>query len=156
VSFYTEVIARDSRFHSMDIVRAVSLLEPVTRAAVASLIVKAAASGIELMVTETFRSEDRQQELFARGATELRTVGVHHFGLACDLCKVVDGKPSWGGDWTFMVGLCAEVGLISGVNWGLPNERHSFIDADHVQRCTVAEQSALFAGTWYPDSTVTA
>lgn len=33
-----------------------------------------------------------------RGATMLKTVGVDHFGPACELVKDVNGEPSWNGD----------------------------------------------------------
>jgi hypothetical protein len=33
------------------------------------------------MIFETYRSQERQQVLFEQGATQLRTVGVHHHGL---------------------------------------------------------------------------
>jgi hypothetical protein len=43
-------------------------------------------------------------------------------------------------------------GMIWGGDWGTPLVHHSFLDTDHVQRCSVAQQNALFALTWYPDT----
>ena len=103
------------------------------------------------MVFETYRSQPRQASLFAQGATQLKTVGVHHYGLACDLVKNVDGEPSWKGDFTFLGVLAKKHGLIWGGDWGQPGVRNSFPDLDHVQRCTILDQNKLFAGTWYPD-----
>jgi hypothetical protein len=105
------------------------------------------------MIYETYRSQNRQQELFNQGATKLRAVGVHHYGLACDIVRVVSGEPSWKGDFSFMGHLAQSCGLIWGGDWGAPNIKHSFIDSVHVQRCTVARQGDLFAGRWYPDET---
>jgi hypothetical protein len=76
---------------------------------------------------------------------------VHHYGLACDIVRVVGGEPSWKGDFSFLGQLAHSSGLIWGGDWGAPNIKHSFIDSVHVQRCTVARQGDLFAGTWYPD-----
>jgi hypothetical protein len=69
---------------------------------------------------------------------------------------VVSGEPNWKGDFSFLGQLAHSSGLIWGGDWGDPGDpgiKHSFVDSVHVQRCTVARQGALFAGTWYPDDT---
>jgi hypothetical protein len=90
------------RFNSANRVADPELLEPVTRAAIANILQDARALGIELMLFETYRSQATQLELFNQGASKLRVVGVHHYGLACDLVKAVAGElpgretlPSW-------------------------------------------------------------
>ena len=80
-NFFTDVIQKDQRFHSQNRVADPALLEPVTRAAIQRVIADAATQGIKLMIFETYRSQERQQVLFEQGATQLRTVGVHHHGL---------------------------------------------------------------------------
>jgi hypothetical protein len=150
-NFYTAVIMNDPRLHTTDIVADIALLEPVTRAAIQAVIADAAAAGIALMVFETYRSQERQSALFQQGATQLRTVGVHHYGLACDLVKNIAGHPSWKGDFSFLAALAKAHGLIWGGDWGTPNRPHSFRDEDHVQRCSISRQAALFRGDWYPD-----
>ncbi len=149
-NFYTDVIAKNPRFHSTGLVDAVDLLEPVTRVGVLAIIADAKTHGIELMVFETYRSQERQQMLFAQGATKLRHVGVHHYGLACDLVKSIGGVPSWKGDFSLLGTLAKAHGLVWGGDWGSPGVHHSFVDSDHVQRCTLADQVGLFGGTWYP------
>jgi hypothetical protein len=151
-NFYTDVISQDPRFESVNRVSDAFLLEPATRQLVAGIISAAQRMGIALMVFETYRSQQRQQELFNQGATKLRKVGVHHYGLACDIVKVVAGEPSWKGDFSFLGQLAQSSGMIWGGDWGAPHIRHSFIDAVHVQRCTVARQGDLFAGNWFPDA----
>jgi hypothetical protein len=150
-NFYTSVISQDARFDSPTRIGDPSLLEPVTRQLVEGLVTSAHQMGIELMIYETYRSQDRQQALFNNGATKLRTVGVHHYGLACDIVRLVDGEPSWKGDFSFLGQLAHSSGLIWGGDWGDSNIKHSFVDSVHVQRCTVARQGDLFAGNWYPD-----
>jgi hypothetical protein len=150
-NFYTDVISKDARFDSLAPVRDLALLEPTTRKLVESLVSAAHQMGIEIMVFETYRSQNRQQELFNNGATKLRNVGVHHYGLACDIVRVVGGEPCWKGDFSFLGQLAHSSGLIWGGDWGTPEIKHSFIDSVHVQRCTVARQGDLFAGAWYPD-----
>lgn len=150
-NFYTDVILKDHRFETTDIVSDIMLLEPVTRTLVQKIIADAAAEGVHLMVFETYRSQQRQQLLFNEKKTELRQVGVHHYGLACDIVYVLNGHPSWQGDFSRLGRYAHKNGLIWGGDWGNPAIHHTFVDADHVQRVTIARQEALFAGTWYPD-----
>jgi len=150
-NFYTDVISQDERFSSVKRVSDASLLEPATRELVAAIVSAAHRMGIELMIYETYRCQDRQQELFNQGATKLRTVGVHHYGLACDIVRVVAGEPSWKGDFSFLGQLAQSSGMIWGGDWGAPHIKHSFVQTLHVQRCTVARQGDLFDGTWFPD-----
>ena len=152
-TFYTDIISADARFSSVNRVADSSLLEPMTRRLAEGLIASAHQMGIEVMIYETYRSQNRQQALFENGASKLRTVGVHHYGLACDIVRVVGGEPSWKGDFSFLGQLAHSSGLIWGGDWGDPTIKHSFIDSVHVQRCTVARQGNLFAGVWYPDAT---
>ncbi len=152
MSFFTEVIRPDPRYNSTDECRDPLLLEPVTRAAVENIIKDAANMGITLRISETFRSPARQKMMYDKGTSQLENIGVHTYGLACDFFKLVDGKASWSGDWSFLRDLAEKHGLISGLDWGLPLVRHNFIDPDHVQRVSVSEQESLFAGTYYPSS----
>jgi len=154
-NFFTDVIQRDSRYRSPEVVNDIALLEPGFRAKVAAVIDAAKTRSVDLVATETYRSVERQQRLYAAGKTQLRTVGVHHYGLAVDFAKRVNGKPSWDGDWTFLCELAAANGAVAGGDWGEPNKPHSFRDWDHLQGCTIAQQTALFAGTWYPAATGT-
>lgn len=152
-NFYTDVISKDARFDSAARVSDPSLIEPTTRQLVEGLVTSARQMGIEVEIYETYRSQNRQLALFNNGATKLKTVGVHHYGLACDIVRVVNGEPSWKGDFSFLGQLAHSSGLIWGGDWGDPNIKHSFVDSVHVQRCTVARQGSLFAGSWYPDDT---
>jgi hypothetical protein len=151
MSFYTEVIQASPLFESADRVADLDLLEPVTRTAVQAIVDAAATKGVKLMVFETYRSQQRQAELFKQGASKLRKVGVHHFGLACDLVRDVHGEPSWKGDFSFLKDLAEDNGLIWGGDWGNDTVVHSFVDSDHVQRINVSDQSKLFDLSWYPD-----
>jgi hypothetical protein len=149
-NFYTDVISADPRLTSTDRISDLALLEPVTRQAVQNIIADAETAGTPVIAFETYRSDQRQQVLFNQGATKLRTVGVHHYGLACDIVRVVAGEPTWKVDYSFLGPLAGKYGLIWGGNWGNPAVKHTFVDSDHVQGCTVAQQDALFAGNWYP------
>lgn len=147
-NFYTDVICADSRTVLTTRIADLGLLEPVTRLAVQDILEDL---GPTWMVFETCRSRHRQEYLFSIGATHLRKVGVHQYGLAADIIRRIDGEPSWKGDFTPLRLAAVRHGLISGQDWGQPGMHHDFIDADHVQRVSLADQSRLFDGTWYPD-----
>jgi hypothetical protein len=151
MSFYTDVIRNSPSFESPIRIDDLGLLEPVTRRAVQSIISGAQAKGIALMVFETYRSAARQRQLFQEKKTKLSEVGVHHYGLACDLVKNVGGKPNWDGDFSFLKQLAEAAGMIWGGDWGNALVVHSFVDADHVQRINVGDQAKLFNLSWYPD-----
>ena len=119
-----------------------ALLEPVTRAAVQAIIDDGKKAGHDLMVFETYRSRELQQINYQRGVTRLKNVGVHHYGLAADIVKVVNGEPSWDGDFDFLRQLAEDHNLVWGGNWGEPDQPHSFRDYVHVQRITVGDQVA--------------
>lgn len=149
-NFFTDVIQRDARYRSVSPVNDLALLEPGFRAKAQAVVAAAGTLGIELVSTETYRSSERQQQLFDAGKTQLRIVGVHHYGLAIDFAKRVGGRLTWDGDWTFLCKLAAACGVVAGGDWGLPDQPHSFRDWDHLQGVAIAEQGALFAGSWYP------
>ncbi len=151
MSFFTDVVEKDPRFTSSQRINDLALLEPVTRAAVQKIVEDSRVLGFDMMVFETFRSLARQQQLFAQGATKLRAVGVHNYGLACDIVKVVGGEPSWKGDFSFLGLLARKHGLIWGGDWGTPGQHHGFVDSVHVQRCSIGRQPALFRREFYPD-----
>lgn len=151
-NFYETTIKPSPVFESQKRVDDRQLLEPVTREAADQIIARAAELGIKLMIFETYRSKERQRALFQQGATKLREVGLHHYGLACDLVRDVNGEPSWKGDWEFLGHLARHYGLVWGGDWGRRGVKPSFFDGVHVQRVTLARQASIFAGRWYPGS----
>lgn len=152
-NFYSDVIQKDPRFNSPNACADLAMLEPGTRAAVEAIIADAAKLGYTLRPVETYRSVARQQHFYRIGFTKLKNVGCHHWGLACDLAMVRDGKDDpKGEDYLFLRHLAESHGMISGCDWARPDLPHSFRDYDHIQRCSMAKQDALFAGEWYPDA----
>lgn len=150
-NFYTSVLRKSPNFTSPTRCNDMALLEPVMRRKVEAILRDAAGHNVPLRVYETYRSPARQQQLFRQGATKLRTVGTHGYGLAVDFVRVVKGQPSWEGDFSILLKLCRAHSLISGIDWGHPGKPNSFVDSGHVQRITVARQNSLFNGEWYPD-----
>jgi transglycosylase-like protein with SLT domain/D-alanyl-D-alanine carboxypeptidase-like protein len=148
-NFYTDVIQNDSRYNSPEPIRDENLLEPHFRAEVNAIVTDAANEGTQLRVLETYRSQERQAVLFTEGTTQLRRVGVHHYGLACDFGIVRNGQIDWHADY----GVIGRIAERRGLVWG---GRFSFHDDGHVQAVSVADQPKLFAGTWYPEFAVAA
>ena len=145
-TFYTDVISKDPRFGSLTRVADPSLLEPGTRQLVERIITASQQMGIEVLIYETYRSQDRQRQLFNSGASKLRTVGVHHYEdwpatLFAQSAASLAGKAiSHSLDnprtelWTHM-----------GRRLGEPRKSNTASSiAVHVQRCTVARQGDAF------------
>lgn len=149
-NFYQDVIKKSPHFNSVGIVNDINLLEPITRAAALAIIAEAETLGHKMMIFETYRSEARQLLLFKQKATKLKQVGDHHYGIAFDIVKVVNGEANWDGDFTFLITLGKKHGLISGNDWGLPHIKHDFTDPDHMQRISLKDQTKLFNESWYP------
>lgn len=150
-NFYTDVIKQDHRFGSTDVINDLALLEPTFRGRILNFISYASARGHSVRVAETYRSQARQTQLWEKKLTELKTVGVHGFGLAADLAIYVNGKYDPNGqDYMFFVEAAKQADELSGINWGEPCAEHGFKDYDHLQGVPLALQPALFAGTWYP------
>lgn len=150
MSFYDTDIRPSPAFRSDNVCKDVALLEPGTRAAVEALMAEAKEEGHDIRVLETYRSQTRQTALYHKGATQLRTVGCHGYGVAVDFGVFINGKYAENNKpYLFLRQLARKHGLISGQDWGKAREG-SFVDSGHVQRVPVWRQQALFAGTWYP------
>jgi hypothetical protein len=153
MSFYNTVI-RNSKYFGSDVVcKDVAMLEPGTRAAVLAMLADAKTEGVDLRVLETYRSQTRQSALFQERRTQLRTVGCHGYGIACDFGVFVNGRYAEDNKpYVFLRELARKHGMISGQDWGHSKEG-GFVDSGHVQRCPVWRQPALFNGSWYPPAT---
>ena len=151
-NFKTEVIDNSPLKNSTSRIDTLDLLYPPMRARIEAIISDAAKQGHKLMVLETYRSPARQEMLFRQGATQLEKVGVHGYGLACDLAFLSpDGSVNWKADFSVLGKLAASHGLIWGGDWGEPDKPHSFRDYDHVQYIRVEDQERLFGGEWFPE-----
>jgi hypothetical protein len=151
-NFYTEHIRSSPFFCSAERVFVPDLLEPRFRSRIVRIVAKAKMLGVDLRIFETYRSRERQFTLYKAGRTQLKNVGVHHYGLACDLVRDVDGKPSWEADYRFMASLCSQEQVVWGGDWGNPAKAHAFVDEVHVQAIAVRDQARLLSDKWYPSS----
>lgn len=149
-NFYQDVIVKDHRFHSVQPINDLMLLEPNMRRKVLAILDESKKQGHPLYVFETYRSTDRQLKLYEQGATQLKKVGVHHYGLACDLVqKNAKGEYDWNMNYNFLGMIAGNHGLVWGGSW-------RFKDVVHVQWLKVGDQTKLFNGSFYPDNSYNA
>ncbi|MCA1596088.1 MAG: M15 family metallopeptidase [Chloroflexi bacterium] len=156
-NFFSDVIKQSPLALSAERVDSPDLLEPVTRRKVLACVEDLRGNGIACTLYETYRSQQRQEQLFTQGATQLRHVGCHHFGVAADIVMLDgNGEPTWDSAYEehyhMLYHAAAAHGLIWGGDWGHPWRPTGFPDLPHVQRVTLAQQNALLSGVWYPPS----
>lgn len=78
------------------------------------------------MMFETYRSPERQNELFKKKKTRAKAwQSAHQYGMAIDFVPVIDGKPAWPDSedecWVELLGLATECGLLNDIDWDLPH-----------------------------------
>ena len=143
-NYFTDVIVPHTHYMAARRIAHPLLLEPILREKVGCILQEAKRRGTPLALFETFRSEARQEQLFEAKRTQLRKVGVHHYGLACDLVRIVDGRLDWEADHGVVGELAEAHRLVWGGAW------QTIHDPYHVQRIAVGRQGELFAGAFYP------
>ena len=91
--------------------------------------------GIDLIVTQGFRSIAEQNALYAQGRTKPGKIvtnakggqSKHNFGNAFDVCFLINKKASYAGDW----GKIGAIGELCGLKWG--GRWKEFIDKPHFE-----------------------
>jgi len=86
---------------------------------------------VDFAVTEGLRTPERQRELFAKGASQIKEGGTHVAGRAIDVVAFLGGRISWElnlyddiADAMRLAALEANVGLRWGAAWNVPDIRH--------------------------------
>lgn len=86
---------------------------------------------VDFAVTEGLRTPERQRELFAKGASQVKEGGTHVAGRAVDLVAFLGGRISWElnlyddiADAMKAAALEVNVGLRWGAAWNVPDIRH--------------------------------
>ena len=85
---------------------------------------------VDFAVTEGLRTPERQRELFAKGASQVKEGGTHVAGQAVDLVAFLDNRISWElnlyddiADAMKAAALELNVGLRWGAAWNVPDIR---------------------------------
>lgn len=115
--------------------------------ALLKLFARACAAGLRVCIFETYRSQERQLELFNQKRTQLKKNGMHHFGIATDIVfRDERNQPIWNGNWDALGQIGRNLGLFWGGDWT------AFVDKPHFQlvRATLEEQAKVINGQYPP------
>lgn len=114
--------------------RDMDALDPVFRRKLEAVISDLAGHGVEVLVTETYRSQARQDELFARGRTAPGPIvtwtklSKHRSRKAADICFLVGKRATYTGPWKLVGSAAAAHGLTWGGTWKNPDRPHLQMD----------------------------
>lgn len=94
-------------------------------------------SGLNVLVTETFRTKSEQDEIYAQGRTKPGNIisnapypkSPHCWGVAFDFCRNVKGREYDDSDGFFAK--CGAVGKSLGLTWG--GDWKTFVDKPHLE-----------------------
>lgn len=141
MNWYEDEIKKHSQYISAKLVSDLDILYPQFSLLILKLFVSARKEGLPICIYETYRSQERQAELFSKGVTKLKTNGMHHFGIAADLVFLNGKNPSWDSknNWRRLGALGQTLGLEWGGSW------KSFVDLPHFQLipATASEQAKI-------------
>ena len=103
--------------------RSLSDLKPKVAALCSEFINRCKEEGIDVIITSTYRDAECQNKLYAQGRTEpgkkvtnaKAGQSFHNWRVAFDFVPVVNGKPTWDSNSTFIK--CGEIGESIGLEW---------------------------------------
>src|SRR5947209_373213 len=113
------------------------LLKPKIKKMAENLMDDCKKQGYQITITQTLRTIEEQDALYAQGRTKPGNIvtkakggySFHNFGVAFDVCPVVNGKAVWDDNELFKK--IGEIGIKIGLEWG--GTWTSFLDLPHFQ-----------------------
>ncbi len=145
MSWYEDGIKKHKRYQFTDLTSDIDILYPPFAFCILKLFINAYKEGLRVCVFETYRSQERQSDLFNKGKTKLSKNGMHHFGVATDVVfRTEKNQPIWQGNWNTLGKIGKELGLFWGGDW------ESFRDYPHFQliQATPSEQAKIIGGNY--------
>lgn len=145
MNWYEDEIKKHKRYQFTDLASDIDILHPQFAFQILQLFINAHKKGHKICVFETYRSQERQLDLFNKGRTKLRNNGMHHFGIAADVVfRNEKNYPIWQGNWEEIGTIGKELGLFWGGDW------ESFRDYPHYQlvEATVSHQAEIIKGNY--------
>jgi len=114
----------------------VNLLHPELKPKALRLVELAKAKGIDIVISQTWRTKAEQDALYAQGRTRSGNIvtntkypySLHCWGVAFDIAVIVNGKANWSAKYYDIVG---PLGESLGLEWG--GRWKSFVDRPHFQ-----------------------
>lgn len=113
------------------------LLKPKVRELAEKLVVECAKVGYTIQITQTFRTFEEQDALYAQGRTKPGNIvtnakggySLHNYRVAFDFVPIKNGQAMWNDLATFDA--VGKIGVRLGLEWG--GNWSSFIDRPHFQ-----------------------
>jgi peptidoglycan L-alanyl-D-glutamate endopeptidase CwlK len=118
------------------VMKDVNLLHPLLKSKALKLLELAKDKGIKIEISQTWRTKEEQDALYAQGRTRTGSIvtnvkypySLHCWGLAFDIMVIVDGKANWSAKYYDLVG---PLGESLGLEWG--GRWKNFVDRPHFQ-----------------------
>lgn len=117
--------------------RDISALSPVAQKACRAFLAACEKEGLPVLITETYRSQERQDYLYAQGRTRAGTIvtwtrNSRHTGcMAWDICKNVKGQEYADANFFAACGKIAkQLGITWGGTWDTPDQPHFEVTKD--------------------------
>lgn len=145
MNWYEDKIKRHPQYASAKLVADLDVLYPPFALCIFKIFAIARKEGLSICIYETYRSQERQTELFEKGVTKLKTNGMHHFGVAADIIFLDDkNNPSWSEEcnWKRLGEIGKGMGLIWGGDWPWDKPHFQLIPA------TVIDQAKIIKGEY--------
>ncbi|MCL2616731.1 MAG: M15 family metallopeptidase [Defluviitaleaceae bacterium] len=135
--------------------RDINHLHPTVRRGAQEFLARTKAAGLNVLITETFRTKAYQDSLYAKGRTAPGSIvtnlrggqSMHEFRIAFDICKNVRGQEY--SDTAFF-NQCGKIWQDMGGEWG--GNWASFPDKPHMQYTHGYTESQIRNGTRIPDN----
>lgn len=105
-------------------------LDPTFRRKLEAVVSDLAGHGYDLLITETWRSQSRQDYLYSLGRTRpgnkvtWTRKSYHQTGKAADVCFLKNKKATYTGPWSLVGKSAAAHGLTWGGTWKTPDKPH--------------------------------
>jgi peptidoglycan L-alanyl-D-glutamate endopeptidase CwlK len=116
--------------------RDINLLHPDLIPKAQKLIELARQKGIDIIISQTLRTKEEQNDLYAQGRTKPGNIvthveypySLHCWGVAFDIAVIIGGKANWDAKYYDLIG---PLGESLGLEWG--GRWKSFVDRPHFQ-----------------------
>ena len=129
-----------------DACRDLSELVPYVRTRLEKWMAKCLSEGLDVRISETYRSQARQEYLYSHGKTQVRSLGAHYFRVAADFF-IKGGSDIYPEE---KMKAAADIAKTYGFEWG--GDWKSFKDTPHLQMLggiTLAEYRQGRRPKWY-------
>ncbi len=141
----------------MEKIRDLNELLPKVAELAEKLIAECKEQGLEIRITETYRSQERQNELYAQGRTKpgnivtWAKISMHTSRKAFDIVPIVNGKVNYRNLSLFekagAIGI--KLGLTWGGNWKTPDRPHFQYDGKIEEMTVGAETNEHWAKKYF-------